>query len=73
METKVKENGQIVQNAIKADKSPKFVAGNPVNAVSVKTEENKENLNGSARVANAAKTEATKRKLNRSYLSSSLP
>lgn len=34
METKEKNNGQANVNSVKADKTPKFVAGNPVNAVS---------------------------------------
>lgn len=37
--TKVKENGQANLNTVKADKTPKFVAGNPVNAVAKKAEE----------------------------------
>lgn len=41
METKVKENGQAKANSVKADKNPKFVAGNPVNAVSEKAGEAK--------------------------------
>ena len=40
METKVTENGQAKVNTVKADKTPKFVAGNPVNEVS-KAEEAK--------------------------------
>ena len=40
METKAKSNGQANVNTVKADKTPKFVAGNPVNAVS-KAEEHK--------------------------------
>lgn len=51
METKVKSNGQANANTVKADKTPKFVAGNPVNEVS-KTEENK--------VQDQPKTEETK-------------
>jgi hypothetical protein len=39
METKVKENGQANVNAVKADKTPKFVAGNPVNMLSKAQEE----------------------------------
>jgi hypothetical protein len=39
METKVKENGQAKVNTVKADKTPKFVAGNPVNAVAKAQEE----------------------------------
>jgi hypothetical protein len=38
----VKENGQNNVNAIAADKSPKFVVGNPVNADSKKAEEVKQ-------------------------------
>ncbi|MGM9475273.1 hypothetical protein ACS5PU_02540 [Pedobacter sp. GSP4] len=38
METKVKENGQASVNSVKADKTPRFVAGNPVNEVAKKTE-----------------------------------
>lgn len=34
METKAKNNGQAIVNTVKADKTPKFVAGNPVNEVS---------------------------------------
>lgn len=41
METKVTENGQAKVNTVKADKNPKFVAGNPVNAEAKKAEENK--------------------------------
>ncbi len=40
METKAKNNGQANVNTVQADKTPKFVAGNPVNAVS-KADENK--------------------------------
>jgi len=40
--TKVKENGQANVNTVRADKNPKFVAGNPVNAVSEKSTETKE-------------------------------
>lgn len=39
METKVKENGQLNANSVKTDKITKFVAGNPVNAVSNKSEQ----------------------------------
>jgi len=39
METKVTENGQAKVNTVKADKTPKFVAGNPINEVSKKGEE----------------------------------
>jgi hypothetical protein len=43
METKVKENGQAkVANTVQADKTPKFVAGNPVNAVAKGQEEKQE-------------------------------
>lgn len=42
METKAKENGQADVNISKADKPPKFVAGNPVNAITIKSEETKE-------------------------------
>jgi len=42
METKAKENGQANVNTVKADKTQKFVAGNPVNAVSSKSEQTKE-------------------------------
>ncbi|MES2456852.1 MAG: hypothetical protein V4594_14965 [Bacteroidota bacterium] len=41
METKVTENGQAKVNAVKADKAPKFVAGNPVNAESAKAGDTK--------------------------------
>ena len=37
METKVKENGQANPNTVKTDKAQRFVAGNPVNAVSNKS------------------------------------
>jgi len=37
METKVKENGQAKENTVKTDKTQRFVAGNPVNAVSNKS------------------------------------
>lgn len=40
METKAKENGQ-AKNTLKADKTPQFVAGNPVNTVSKKADETK--------------------------------
>lgn len=40
MEIKVKENGQANVNTIKANKTPQFVAGNPVNANSKKAEQN---------------------------------
>lgn len=40
METKAKNNGQANVNTVKADKTPQFVAGNPVNTVS-KAEEAK--------------------------------
>ena len=40
METKAKDNGQVkVANTVAADKTPKFVAGNPVNAVAKAQEE----------------------------------
>lgn len=43
METKVKENGQAkVANTVQADKTPKFVAGNPVNAMAKGLEEKQE-------------------------------
>lgn len=42
METKVKENGQAKENTVKTDKTQRFVAGNPVNAVSNKSEQEKE-------------------------------
>lgn len=42
METKVKENGQVNPNTVKTDKTQRFVAGNPVNAVSNKSEQEKE-------------------------------
>lgn len=42
METKVKENGQANPNTVKTDKTQRFVAGNPVNAVSNKSEQGKE-------------------------------
>ena len=42
METKVKENGQAKENTVKTDKTQRFVAGNPVNAVSNKSEQGKE-------------------------------
>ena len=42
MGNQVKENGQNNVNAVAADKSPKFVAGNPVNAESKKLEEVKQ-------------------------------
>ncbi|SDD66634.1 hypothetical protein [Pedobacter soli] len=38
METKVNQNGQAAVNSIKADKTPKFVAGNPVNKEAKKAE-----------------------------------
>jgi hypothetical protein len=39
METKTKDNGQAkVASTVQADKSPKFVAGNPVNKISEKEE-----------------------------------
>jgi len=42
METKAKNNGQAkVANTVQADKTPKFVAGNPVNTVG-KAQEQKE-------------------------------
>jgi hypothetical protein len=41
METKEKNNGQAKVNTVKTDKAPKFVAGNPVNAVSNKAEQEK--------------------------------
>ena len=39
METKVKENGQAKVNTVKADKTPKFVSGSPVNVLSKAHEE----------------------------------
>ena len=40
METQVKQNGQVqAANTVKADKTPKFVAGNPVNEVAKAQEE----------------------------------
>jgi len=38
METKVNQNGQASVNGTKADKTPKFVAGNPVNVETKKVE-----------------------------------
>lgn len=58
METKVKENGQVkVVNTVQADKTPKFVAGNPVNAVA-KAQEQKEEPKPQG--AEVPKTEPTK-------------
>ena len=43
METKVNQNGQAkVANTVKADKTPKFVAGNPVNSVAKAQDEKTE-------------------------------
>ena len=42
METRVKENGQVNAHTVKTDKTQRFVAGNPVNAVSNKSEQEKE-------------------------------
>ena len=42
METKVKENGQLNAHTVKTEKTQRFVAGNPVNAVSNKSEQEKE-------------------------------
>lgn len=39
METNVKANGQTKVNNVKADKTPKFVAGNPVNSLAKAQEE----------------------------------
>ncbi|MEJ7558207.1 MAG: hypothetical protein WKF66_07850 [Pedobacter sp.] len=42
MEIKVTENGQAKVNTVKADKTPKFVAGNPVNEVLKKVKKAKQ-------------------------------
>lgn len=50
METKVKDNGQAkVVNTVQADKTPKFVAGNPVNAVA-KANEQKQEIKGQVEI-----------------------
>ncbi|MGY3054010.1 hypothetical protein ACVWYG_002213 [Pedobacter sp. UYEF25] len=42
METKAKENSQVNPNTVKTDKTQRFVAGNPVNAESNKSAQEKE-------------------------------
>ncbi len=56
METKVKTGGQTKANTVKADKTPKFVAGNPVNAVSNKAEQAKEEPKPEAEQPKAGET-----------------
>ncbi|MET4546297.1 hypothetical protein ABIE26_003624 [Pedobacter africanus] len=60
METKVTENGQAKVNTVKADKTPKFVAGNPVNEVSKKGEEAKTMDTKPQATPEAPKAEPTK-------------
>ncbi|RZJ76756.1 MAG: hypothetical protein EOO45_01200 [Flavobacterium sp.] len=58
METKAKDNGQAkVANTVQADKTPKFVAGNPVNTVG-KAQEQKEEAKSQG--AELVKPEASK-------------
>lgn len=64
METKVKDNGQANANTVKTDKTPKFVAGNPVNADSKKAEENKQEKPKPTETPNAPTTaEPTKKEI----------
>ncbi len=57
METKVKNNGQGKANDVNADKTPKFIAGNPVNAESNKAEQAKDEPK--AEETNTAQAEGT--------------
>lgn len=57
MENQVKENGQPDASAAKADKSPKFVAGNPVNTDSKKVEEGKQSATDDPTATEATKKE----------------
>lgn len=74
METKVKENGQAkVANTVVADKTPKFVAGNPVNAVA-KAQEQKAEVkpaqspqSASPAGAEASKAEPSKKEIKASF------
>lgn len=77
METKAKNNGQANVNTVKADKTPQFVAGNPVNAVSkadeAKTQEQPKpeetKPEGEAPKAEAQpKTEPTKKEIKAAFL-----
>ncbi|KIA92263.1 hypothetical protein OC25_17675 [Pedobacter kyungheensis] len=61
METKVKENGQANVNSVKAEKTPRFVAGNPVNEVAKKAEvKNGEEAEKPEEVKEQLKTEPSK-------------
>lgn len=64
METKVKENGQAKGNTVKTDKTQRFVAGNPVNAVSNKSEQEKEQpKSATAKEQEAPNAEPTKKEI----------
>ena len=67
METNVKNGGDVkVANTVKADKkAPQFVAGNPVNTVSKKAEEEKETkmIAGAGQVEQTPQAEATKKEI----------
>jgi hypothetical protein len=65
MDTNVKNNGQAKANTVQADKTPKFVAGNPVNELSKKDEtpkpqEENKALEGATQ---APKAEPTKKEI----------
>jgi len=67
MNTQEKENGQAIANSIKADKTPKFMAGNPVNAESAKSKEqgkDETKANGAEDKAGKSKDQAPKLGLN---------
>jgi len=62
METKVNENGKAsVASSVQLDKTPKFVAGNPVNAVAKKEEQKEET---DLQVIAATKAEPIKLEIN---------
>lgn len=64
METKVKETGQAKGNTVKTDKTQRFVAGNPVNAVSNKSEQEKERpKSATAKEQEAPNAEPTKKEI----------
>lgn len=58
MESKVKDNGLLkVVNTVQADKTPRFVAGNPVNVVAKANEQKQEASGASAPLTNEVKQE----------------
>lgn len=71
METNVKANGQAKVNTVKADKTPKFVAGNPVNAVAKAQEEKAEEKLNDMEVKQEVQTpiaEPTKKEIKASFI-----